>query len=141
MKIWNIGRNAGSKLVFHSNEEAELIHRDIHQKYPIDADFYQFYDWEDFLILSREIKPDDNLVIVMSRKDCVSYHESMQKIPGYQNEYFTKNNFLLIYPFQDRESDEEGFEFRYPSTLEPLKEDIEKLSDLKKSIMRIFGKK
>lgn len=141
MKIWNIGRNTGSKLVFHSNEEAEQILRDIHQKYPIDADFYQFYDWEDFLILSREVKPDDNLVIVMSRKDCVSYHESMQKIPGYLNKYFTRNNFLLIYPFQDRESDEEGFEFRSPSTLEPLKEDIEKLSDLKKSVMRIFGKK
>jgi hypothetical protein len=39
-------------------------------------------------------------MIVMSRKNNISYNTKMAKIPVYLNKYFQKNSFILIYPVQ-----------------------------------------
>lgn len=99
-KVWNIGRNSGTKISFYANSHQLEKLKGINKIHPIDADFHLFDDWNDFLVLSKEVKKDEGLIIVMSRQRERSYHEIMKRMPDYLNKYFKDTNFMLIYPIQ-----------------------------------------
>ncbi len=137
LKLWNIARNSGSTLVFYSSATTLKVIKDVHLKHPIQALFNEFNEWEDFLVLSRIIKSDDNLVIVLSRKGHPSYHHNMNKIPDYLNKYFTKNNYILIYPMQTGIGEDANDSLKNPSVMQPFLE----LDDLGKTISKMFKSK
>ncbi len=139
-KIWNIGRNTGSKLVFYSSEKTTQYLEAVHKKFPIDAEFNIFSNWDDFLILSRDIHMDDNLIIVMSRKHQLSYNKNMERIPDYLNKYFKDNNFILIYPMQLGMTMSGEFDMNNPNFLEPIMENFERLDELGKTVIKLFRK-
>jgi len=133
-KIWNIPKNTGSKLVFYANGTTIELIKDLVSKHPIEADFKLFEDWNDILLILRDIKIDDNLIIVLSRINKPSYHENMANIPEYINKYFQSNSFILIYPMQIGIKDNETIDLNNPSLAEP----IEKLDELGKNIAKLF---
>jgi Kef-type K+ transport system membrane component KefB len=137
VRVWNIARNSGTKLIFYGSDESLKVIQAIKTKHPINAEFCPFDDWNDFLILSRDIKIDDNIIIILSRENKPSYHKNMTKIPIYLNKYFKKNSYILIYPVQLGSSDDSTIGFRNPSLLEP----INKLDELGKSISKLFKRK
>jgi len=137
IKVWNIARNSGAKLVFYSTEQTLKYIKAINTKHPVECEFKEFSDWDDFLILSRDIKPDDNLILVLSRKDRPSYHSNMFKVPLYLNKYFQTTNFILVYPMQTGIDDNSDMDLKNPSVLDS----IEKLDDLGKTIANLFRRK
>ncbi len=137
LKIWNLARNTGTSLVFYSSQETLKVIQDINQQHPVSCEFHNFDNWEEFLILSREIKNDDNIIIVMSRKSMPSYHVLMDKIPDYLNKYFTHNNSILIYPVQVGVGEDKGLLKSNPSLLDSLS----KLDTLGKNITKLFKRK
>ena len=137
-KIWNIGRNTGSKLVFFASSRTTEYLRELQHRYPVDAEFNIFNDWEDFLVLSREVKSNDNLLIVMSRRNRLSYNRMMEKIPRYLNKYFKDNNFMLVYPMQLGIDSGDDFDLWNPSFLEPLIDNFARLDDLGRTIVKMF---
>ncbi|MGM0580926.1 MAG: cation:proton antiporter [Bacteroidota bacterium] len=137
IKVWNIARNTGAKLVFYATAETLKFIKEIHSKHPVEAEFTEFNDWEDFLILSRDFQKDDNLIIIMSRKDKHSFQSNMTKIPSYLNKYFQDNSFILIYPMQAGVADTSKIDFKNPTFIEPL----EKLDEIGKTIGKIFKRK
>jgi len=70
--------------------------RKVHRK----CCFNEFTDWTDFLIFSREVKPNDLFLIVSSRKIYRSYYEQLGKLPYYLCKYFEGNSFIILYPKQ-----------------------------------------
>ena len=136
-KIWNISKNTGSKLVFYANEATIKLMKKIQSINPIDSDFKRFEDWNDLVHISRDIKIDDNLIIVMSRVNKPSYDENMANIPGYLNKYFQSNSFILVYPKQIGIIDNEAIDLNNPSLTEP----IEKLDEIGKIIAKLFQRK
>jgi len=103
-KVWNIIHNSGAKAVFYASEDTMVYLKEMYKKRPIEAEFSSFDDWDDFLIMSREIKSDDTLWVVMSRRERLSYHANMSRIPNYLNKYFQSNSFVLVYPIQAEET-------------------------------------
>lgn len=136
IKVWNISRNSGCKLVFYAHEKTISILRDIYKKHPIEADFHIFNEWNDFLILSRDIRTDDNLILILSREKSISYHPNMENMPGYLSKYFSTNSFLLVYPMQMGLINQEASDLN-PSLVEP----IEKLDEIGKTLARLFRKR
>lgn len=101
MRIWNIGMNTGAAIHFYASPQTLSFIEEVQKRYPIELKLNHFEEWDDFLIISREIKNDDNLSIVMSRPFQQSYHKKMSRIPDYLDKYFKSNNFMLIYPVHD----------------------------------------
>jgi Kef-type K+ transport system membrane component KefB/nucleotide-binding universal stress UspA family protein len=137
IKIWNLGRNTGAKLVFYGPEQTLSYIRNINTKHPVESEFHEFNDWNDFLIISRDVKLDDNLIIIMSRRDRPSHHQNMSKVPTYLNKYFQASNFILIYPIQAGINDYESIDLKNPSVHEPL----ERLDEIGKTLAKLFKKK
>lgn len=141
LKIWNLGKNTGSKIVFYGSEATINFIKEIHAKHPVDAGFNVFSDWDDFLILSRNIVKDDAIVVVMSRKPNLSYNATMQNIPSYMNKYFDKNNVVLIYPLQLGIDGSSKIDLKNPGALDTFTENLERLDDVAKMIGKLFKKK
>src|SRR5690606_25583420 len=137
MKVWNIAQNTGAQLVFYGPEQTLRYIRDLNERHPIPCEFVEFSDWNDFLILSRDVRSDDNLILILSRKDRPSYHYNMSRIPVYLNKYFQTTNFILIYPIQVGVAESYNVDLKNPSALESL----EKLDDLGKTITGLFKRK
>lgn len=132
-KIWSIARNTGAKIVFYASESALGIIRGIHTRHPIEADFVTFPNWDDFLLISRDLRADDLLFIVTSRPHKKSYHSNMAKIPDYVNQYFTKNSFILLHPMQGSISDP------HENLMNPtLLASVERLGDVGKTLSEMI---
>jgi hypothetical protein len=136
IKIWNIARNSGAKIIFYAPVATLDVIKQVHAKHPIETEFKEFSDWEDFLILSRDINKDDNIFIVMSRKNKPSYENKMEKIPNYLNKYFQSNNFFLVYPIQAGVTGS-TLDLKNASILDP----IERLDEIGKTITGLFKRK
>lgn len=100
VSIWNIGKNIGTKMVFHGHRNVLQILKEVHAKHTINAEFREFTNWDNFAEVGKEIKEDDGLIIVMSRPDYPSYSRHMAYVPTYLNKYFNTINCILIYPLQ-----------------------------------------
>ncbi len=137
IKVWNIARNSGAKLVFYGNKNSLKIIKEVQSKHPIECNFEEFSDWNDFLILARDIQQNDNLIIVLSRKDKPSYNSNMPKISSYLNKYFKDTSYILIFPMQAGVTDSSQIDFKNPTFIEPL----EKLDEIGKTIVKIFRRK
>jgi len=137
IKVWNIARNSGAKLLFYASEETLKLIKEIQTNHPIEFEFEEFNDWNDLLILARNFHKDDNLIIVLSRKDKQSYYNKMNKIPSYLNKYFKDTSYILIYPIQAGVTDTSRIDLKNPTFLEPL----EKLDEIGKTIAKIFRRK
>jgi Kef-type K+ transport system membrane component KefB/nucleotide-binding universal stress UspA family protein len=136
-KLWNIARNTGASLVFYSSQSTLSFIEKINQTHPVECEFIEFEDWDDFLILSRDIKSNDSMFIVMSRKEHPSYHNQMAKVPGYMNKYFKSINYILVYPAQIGVNMYGASNLKNPS----LVDSMEKLDELGKTIANLFKRK
>ena len=136
-KVWNIAKNSSAKLIFFATKETKIAIDALQVKNAIAYEFTEFKDWSNFLALKSEFQKDDNLVIVLSRKDKPSYDSNMSKIPSYLNKYFNAMNYLLIYPMQVGEFDRAPIELTNPTLIEPF----DKIDELGKSISKIFKRK
>ncbi|MCW0484693.1 cation:proton antiporter [Gaoshiqia sediminis] len=141
LRVWNIGTNTGTKLVFFASEETTAFLKQMQEQHPVDAEFNIFSDWDDFLILSRHVRKDDNLMIVMSRRTHPSFKEFMLKVPSYLNKYFGENNYILVYPMQLGVADHYAANLSNPSFMEPLLEHVERLTEFKKLISGFLKKR
>lgn len=136
LRAWNIGRNTGAKLVFYAHPDTLNYIKQVNKNHTIDSEFIEFSDWDDFLILSRDMKSNDALMIIMSRKSGPSYNETMDKMPKYLNRYFIVNNYILVFPMQLE------YNHRAGGTLfNPLINNFEKLDDVGKTLSKMFKRK
>lgn len=137
LKIWNIAYNTGTKLLFYGTEQTIKVIQNVHEEHPIDADFIIFNSWNNSKELSNNIKIDDNLIFILTRKDEPSYQKNIKSISIYLNRYLASNSFILVCPIMESPTNNTSIEFNNPSLLEPL----EKLDELGKTIARVFKKK
>jgi Kef-type K+ transport system membrane component KefB/nucleotide-binding universal stress UspA family protein len=137
VKLWNIGRNTGANLVFYATGQTLNALRKIHDKYPVSAEFNEFDNWDDFLIISRDLRTDDDLFMVMSRKNHLSYNRAMERIPLHLNKYFGPYNFILVFPVQHDVNNINGANLTNPSMMSGLQFYD---SDIERTIHKLFRK-
>jgi Kef-type K+ transport system membrane component KefB len=101
-KLTGIAKEAGLPITFygHSATLKELETQYARAGRPIKTYFNQFSNWEDFLILGREVKQNDLFVIVSSRRGHVSYTPYLDKLPYFLTNYFNTSSFIILYPMQ-----------------------------------------
>lgn len=137
IKIWNMSKNTGAKIIFYANHTTLAFLQDLLKKHPIESECRVFDAWDEFLILSREIKVNDNLIVVLSRKDRVSYDANMSKVPMYLNKYFKQNNYIMVFPKQLGVAESQNLDLMNASVLDPLNS----LDEIGRTIGKLFRKK
>lgn len=90
-RLRNVTQNTGAATVFYGSEATLNALKKLLAKKSGEASYIEFNDWDDFLIVFRDIKPDDTMWIILSRKEGLSYAPAMahpqvpqQILPGKQ---------------------------------------------------------
>lgn len=137
VKIWNLSRNSGTKMIFYGTEETLDFIKGIQLKYPIECHFKLFEHWDDFSPVSSDLEKNDNLIVIMSRKEGTSYQRGMDKIPSYLEHLGNENSFILVYPVQTVVSGSSKVDFKNPT----IPETLEKIDELGRVIAKLFKTK
>ncbi len=67
-------------------------------KISLSVNFHKFKDWEDFLILSRQIVDTDLITLVSARRGYISHVGHLDRIPTKLEKHFASNSKIVIYP-------------------------------------------
>jgi len=137
-KIFRLASELSIPVVHFGEKEVDsaLTQKVKQKQYNVRKEFHHFEDWDDFLILSRQITEDDLLVIVSARKNSVSYHSYQDNLMNKTEKYFSRNNRIVIYP-QQLDSYRDKYEDLSGS---PLTKGIQVIESLGKGIGKIFTK-
>ena len=57
-------------------------------------------DWEDVLMVGKEVHENDMVVMVSARRSTVSYNPLFEQIPSMLDRFFPGYSWLLVYPEQ-----------------------------------------
>jgi nucleotide-binding universal stress UspA family protein len=125
-------KNTGSRLVVYASKLTIATLKEVYIASIESAEYKIFQDWDHFTLLARDIKNDDNLIIVMSRKNNLSYHAKMARIPAYLDKYFQKNSFILIYPVQSGIAEDIGEDV----PVQPLKKTMINFENILKKVYK-----
>lgn len=139
-KVFKLAQELSIPIVHYGDEKTQdaLRNQIVKRSLTAAVSYINFTDWEDFLILSREIQSDDLLVMVSARKGAVSYLSALDNIPMKLEKHFEVNNKLIIYPQQNiHHLINESFE---DISSGPLTKGIEAIEQLGKGIGSIFKK-
>lgn len=100
--ICRMGKILGCRVYFHATEQTlaylkRIIEREGAKTFTV---FSVLEDWDDLLMLTKEVSYDHLLVIVSARKGSISYQPSFEQLPVLITRYFSNNSLLMIYPDQ-----------------------------------------
>ncbi|MDQ3393964.1 MAG: cation:proton antiporter [Bacteroidota bacterium] len=103
LKIKALAKEMGADLHFFATSATNARLKEVIEasKPAVESHYKEFDDWEDFLILARELQEDDLLIVINSRKGAISYNPIFVKIPELLSKYFNDFNFIMIYTAQD----------------------------------------
>ncbi|MBN2485654.1 MAG: cation:proton antiporter [Bacteroidales bacterium] len=134
-KIWNIARNTGAKMLFYGTENTLFYIHKIYEQHHIEAEFIAIKGWNELFTHFRDVRGNDGIVLVLSRKNKASYHHKMPLVPEHLNNYCVATNFIIIYPVQSDDNDHTDFDLRNPSLIRP----VEQHDDFGKTIGTMFN--
>ncbi len=135
-KLWKLGRNSGAKLNIYGTDRCLDILERIQKAYPVDVEFIPLNHISTNGIILREVKPDDNLVLVLKSKNIHSVHGQGETYTETLNKDFKENNFILAYLYDDSNLSDGNKNLMNASVLEP----VQKLDEVFRQILGIFKK-
>jgi len=97
-----LSRQVGCRIIFCSPRDTQPLIRGViyQENYGIRCEFREVESWDDFIVLSNRINPDDLLTIIGARANSVSYNADMAQMPTFLQRNFPSHNLLFIYPEQ-----------------------------------------
>ncbi|MGY5845981.1 cation:proton antiporter [Salegentibacter sp. HM20] len=61
-------------------------------------EFKKFNNWDDFLVIARDLGSEDIIMLVSARRGTPAYREILESIPYKMEKYFEENTRIIVYP-------------------------------------------
>ena len=108
LRIRHLAHDTGAQLIFHA--PARTIQHLRGQRRRKDIAQYVIHEtgWENPSALLPELRSDDCLWVVMSRRDRISYQAGMARIPAHLDEALHGNSFVLVFPVQAGQTEQQS---------------------------------
>jgi len=104
---------------------------------PLKAGYEILDEWEDFLIIGRELGSDDLLVVVSARRASLSYDPLLEKLPRQLGKYFQGNGYLVVLPEQMGEEYLDKTDLN-PSMSDVLEEGVKQLDSAGRFVKKVL---
>ncbi len=140
-KVAKLSQELSIPILMYCNEATEKAVEKLFKKakFTTSITIKIFTDWEDFLVLSRNINEEDLFILVSARKGASSHLGVLDNLPAKLEKHFAVNSKFLIYPQQY--ADSISSEHYNDISTESLNKGIETVQRFGKNIGSIFKKK
>lgn len=99
-KIAKLAQELSLPLHFYCDTKTRMAVQRQLGKQAVNSYFELFEDWDDFLVLTKEIGPNDIFVLVSARNGSASYLPMLDNLPHKLEKHLTSNSRIIIYPQQ-----------------------------------------
>ena len=101
--IRRLSSQIGAKVVFFTNEDTQKALQAFCRrkgKY-LRASYREMENWEDALMIAKQMAPDDLIVMINARPSTPSYNPLFDQVPIMLDKFFSKHSYLVVYPEQE----------------------------------------
>ncbi len=100
--VRRLANELGTKVLFYApNDAQKTLHRMcLRQGKVLEAGFVQMEEWSDLPQIAKDIRKDDMLVLLSSRRSTLAYNPLFEHTPTILRDSFTHNSYLVVYPEQ-----------------------------------------
>jgi len=139
-KTFKLSKELGAIMEIRCSEKTrQRIERLIlDNKLSISPKFEKAMDWDDLVLLSKELSSDDLLILLQARKGSISYNKEMDETPKKLSKHFVNHNFIVAYPSSLSEKETEGGFSSYDSFITPIQENLERFRKATRLLGRIL---
>lgn len=101
-RVAHLGEHVGRRVNFMATRNTSHYLEDYiaERRFEFERRYREMESWDDFLILSTEIKTDDLFIVVYARKGSLSYTGEVDHIPSFLSRHLPAHNIAVIYPSQ-----------------------------------------
>ncbi len=101
--IRRLSSQLGAKVVFYTNADTQRALQAFCKrkgKY-LRASYREMEDWEDVLMIAKQMRPDDLIVLINARPSTPSYNPLFEHIPDMLDRFFATHSYMLVFPEQE----------------------------------------
>ena len=101
--VRRLSSQIGAKVVFFTNEDTQKALQAFCRrkgKY-LRASYREMENWEDVLMLAKQMAPDDMIVMVNARPSTPSYNPLFEQVPVMLEKFFSDHSYMVVYPEQE----------------------------------------
>lgn len=101
--IRRLSSQIGAKVVFFTNEDTQkALYAFCRRKGKfLRASYREMEDWEDVLMIAKQMAPDDMIVMINSRPSTPSYNPLFEQVPDMLQRFFASHSYMVLYPEQE----------------------------------------
>jgi len=100
--VRRLSSQLGAKVVFFTNTDTQKALQAFCRrkgKY-LRASYREMEDWEDVLMIAKQMAPDDMIVMINARPSTPSYNPLFEQVPDMLERFFATHSYMLVYPEQ-----------------------------------------
>jgi hypothetical protein len=101
--IRRLSSQIGARVVFFTNEETQKVIQTFCRRKGkfLRASYREMENWEDVLMIAKQMTKDDMIVMINARPSTPSYNPLFEQVPNMLSRFFMSHSFMLVYPEQE----------------------------------------
>ncbi|TLV03473.1 cation:proton antiporter [Dyadobacter luticola] len=107
LRVWNIGKSSGSEMAFYTSGPIIDIIERVAKKSAIELSLHTIDYWGEAEQAAIKLVADEGLIVFMAKRGMASFFPRMGLMPDFLNQHALQNNFLLVYPFSQKNNADE----------------------------------
>ena len=100
--VRRLSSQIGAKVVFYANEDTQRVLQAFCRrkgKY-LRAAYREMENWEDVLMIAKQMQPDDMIIMLNARPSTPSYNPLFEQVPTMVERFFSDHSYMILYPEQ-----------------------------------------
>ena len=105
--VRRLSSQIGAKVIFFTNQDTQRTLQAFCRrkgKY-LRASYREMEDWEDVLMIAKQMEPDDMIVMINARPSTPSFNPLFNQVPDMLQRFFSNHSYMLVYPEQQTGAD------------------------------------
>ena len=101
--VRRLSSQIGARVVFFTNEDTQKVLQAFCRrkgKY-LRASYREMEDYEDVLMIAKQMAPDDMIVMINARPSTPSYNPLFEHVPDMLTRFFGNHSYMVVYPEQE----------------------------------------
>ncbi|MBO5619956.1 MAG: cation:proton antiporter [Paludibacteraceae bacterium] len=100
--IRRLSSQIGAKVVFYANTDTQQSLQAFCRRKGkfLRASYREMEDWEDVLMIAKQMRREDMIVMISARHSTPSYNPLFEQIPDVLSRFFSAHSYMVVYPEQ-----------------------------------------
>ena len=101
--VRRLSSQIGARVIFFTNEDTQKALQAFCRRKGkfLRASYREMENWEDVLMVAKQMKQDDLIVLINARPSTPSYNPLFEQVPDMLRRFFHEHSYILVYPEQE----------------------------------------